>query len=77
MSFEQSSLYRNHQVQVMALIRIPRLRRETFGADLDRMLRQKLTFAEADLNPKFTIMARQRLVMIWRELDEQMKAANL
>ena len=76
-SFEQSSLYKQHQDQVMALIRIPRLRRETFGADLDQMLRQKLTFAEAALKPKFTLMARQRLVMIWRGLDEQMKAANL
>ena len=76
-SFEQSSLYKKHQDQVMALIRIPQLRRETFGADLDRMLRQKMTFAEAVLNPKFTIIARQRLVMIWRDLEQQMKAANL
>ncbi len=77
MSFEQSALYKKHQNQVMALIRIPQVRRETFGSDLDHMLRQKLTFSEARIDEDISIMARQRLVMIWRDLDRQISAANL
>jgi hypothetical protein len=76
-SFEQSSLYKKHQDQVMALIRIPQVRKETFGFDLYYMLRQKLTFSEARIDEDISIMARQRLVMIWRDLERQISAANL
>src|SRR3546814_16182116 len=43
--FEDSKLFRDHQEQIHALIRIPELRKETFGADVDQMLRQKINFA--------------------------------
>lgn len=75
--FEQSALYQNHEGQIRALIQIPLRRKETFGADLDQILREKKGFAEASNDSSLTIMARQRLAMIWRELDSQMTAANL
>lgn len=75
--FEDSKLFKDHQEQIKALIRIPEVRKETFGADVDQMLRQKLTFGEIKEAPGFTIMAKQRLAMTWRELNGQMAAANL
>lgn len=75
--FEKSKLYDEHADQIHALIRLPVLRRETFGHDLEQVLKAKKTFAEAAADPALSIMARQRLAMIWRTLNEQMTAANL
>lgn len=75
--FENSALFEQHQDQIRALVHIWAVRKETFGADLDQMLSAKQTFADAVKDPAFSIMARQRLAMIWRDLDSQMHGANL
>ncbi|MBS4047938.1 MAG: conjugal transfer protein TraL [Alphaproteobacteria bacterium] len=75
--FEDSKLFRDNQEQIQALIRIPEVRKETFGADMDQMLRQKLTFKEVKEAAGFTVMAKQRLAMTWRTIDGQIAAANL
>ena len=76
-AFADSKLAKAHREQLGALIRIPALRRETFGADVDELLRAKRTYAEAAADPDLSIMARQRLAMVWRELDTQMTGAGL
>lgn len=70
-SFEQSNLFKNNQDQIHGLIRIGEVRKETFGADMDHMLRNKLSFDEALESPDFNVMAKQRLRMIWRDIDTQ------
>ena len=76
-AFADSKLAKAHQEQLGALIRIPSLRKETFGADVDELLRDKRTYAEAAVDESLSIMARQRLAMVWRELDAQMTGAEL
>lgn len=76
-TFEQSALYQNHQDHIHAIIQIKKRNEKTFGFDLDKMLNDKMTFAEARDDPSFNLMARQRLVMMWRDLNDQIKTANL
>ncbi len=76
-SFEQSELFKKNSESIRSLIRISARRKETFGADLDQVLRDKSTFAEAASNESLSIMARQRLAMIWRDINSQITAANL
>lgn len=76
-SFEQSELFKKNAESIRSLIRISARRKETFGADLDHVLREKSTFAEAASNESLSIMARQRLAMIWRDINAQITAANL
>lgn len=76
-AFEDSKLFKQYATQILALVRIAAVRKETFGYDLDKILRDKKTFAAAKNDPSLSIMARQRLVMIWRDLNSQMSAANL
>ena len=71
-SFEQSNFYKNHTDQVHGILRIAEIRKETFGADIDHMLREKLSFAEAIESSNFNIMAKQRLKMVWHELNTQL-----
>ncbi|MBF0250843.1 MAG: conjugal transfer protein TraL [Alphaproteobacteria bacterium] len=75
--FEKTALFKGNTDRIHAVIRLPQRRKETFGHDLDLILRDKKTFAEARLDPGLSIMTRQRLVMIWRDLDQLISNANL
>ncbi|PCI36840.1 MAG: conjugal transfer protein TraL [Rhodospirillaceae bacterium] len=76
-AFENTGLYKHHQQKIHALVNIPALPPTTFGANLCQMLEAKQTFIEARHNPDFSIFTRQRLVMIWRDLNTQITQANL
>ncbi len=69
--FEQSALYEAHKRQIHGLVKITEVRKETFGYDMDQMLRRKLSFAEVRQNSTFNLMGKQRLGMIWRDIDGQ------
>lgn len=76
-SFEDSKFYQRLQNRIHALIRLPQLRRETFGRDIADMMQARLTFAEAATSPDFTTMSRQRLCMTWRAMNTAMNEAAL
>lgn len=73
-SFEQMKAYREHKDRISAIIQLPDLKKETFGRDLSDMLQAHLTFEEAIALPSLTIMARQRLSIIKKQLFEQFSA---
>lgn len=50
---------------------------DTFGRDMEDMLRRKLTFAEAIDTPEFSIMARQRLKTVRADLFEQLDQVGI
>ena len=72
--FEQMKAYTAHKDRISAMIRLPDLKKETFGRDLSDMLQAHLTFEEAIALPSITIMARQRLSIIKKQLFEQFAA---
>lgn len=61
--FQDSPIYQSYKNKVLALIDLPDLARETFGMNLSRMLKERLTFPEAILGQDsgYSIMDRQRL----------------
>lgn len=73
-AFEQMKAYTTHKDRVSAIVRLPDLKKETFGRDLSDMLQAHLTFDEAIALPSLTIMARQRLSIIKKQLFEQFSA---
>ncbi|RCK42008.1 conjugal transfer protein TraL [Thalassospira profundimaris] len=75
--FEQSGLYKKNKERIHALVRLPEVRKETFGHDIEQMMRARLTFDEAVQSPEFAVMARQRLKMTWRTLHATMEQAVL
>ncbi len=74
-NFEQMKAYTTHKTRVAAIVKIPTLKEETFGRDLNEMLQDKHTFAEAIATETNTIMMRQRLKIIQKQLFEQMETA--
>ena len=67
--------YTANKDRVSAIVAIPKLKQETFGRDLSDMLQERLTFDEALSMASRTIMTRQRLTIIKRELFGQMETA--
>ncbi|MBB4267630.1 conjugal transfer protein TraL [Roseospira visakhapatnamensis] len=76
-SFEDSRIYRDLAPRIVAMIRLPEVRKETFGKDIAAMMEARLTFEEAVAGETFPIMARQRLRMTWATLHQAMDAARL
>jgi hypothetical protein len=75
--FSQMAAFLEHQDKVAGSVHIPRLSADTFGRDLEDMIARKLTFGEIAWAAGFTLMSKQRLRMIERELFEQLDTLNL
>ena len=75
--FEMMKAYLANKSRVSAIIRIPHLKQETYGRDLSEMLQARLTFDEALAITTRTIMTRQRLKIVQRQLFTQLDAATV
>ncbi|MBN9657082.1 MAG: conjugal transfer protein TraL [Acidobacteria bacterium] len=65
-------VYRDHVDKVWGSVAIPKRNRDTFGRDVEDLLRRKMTFRQAFEGADFPIMVRQRLKVVQRELFEQL-----
>ena len=73
--FEQMKAYLANKERLSAIVRLPELKKETFGRDLAGMLQERLTFDEALATPALTLMTRQRLKIVKRLVYGQLDAA--
>lgn len=73
--FEKLKAYIDNKNRIAAIIQIQELKEETYGRDLTEMLQARLTFDEALALPSLTIMARQRLKLVKKQLFSQLDAA--
>jgi len=71
-SFLEMNAYLANKEKVCGIIRITKRNQDTFGKDIEEMVSNKLTFAEVLQSPAFTIMARQRIRTIQKDIYEQL-----
>ncbi|MFY8352919.1 conjugal transfer protein TraL [Pseudoalteromonas sp. SSM20] len=76
-SFEELKAYKNNKERVSAIVPIPEFKKETFGHDLSDLLSDRLTFDEALEAEGLTIMTKQRLKLIKKQLFEVMDIAEV
>jgi hypothetical protein len=69
--FEESKVYQQHRAKVGGIVRVPHHSAETFGADMEQLLKGRMTFEEGIASPNFRLMAKQRLKQMQREIFEQ------
>ena len=72
--FREMAVCKKHANKVHGSVAIVRRTADTFGRDVEEMICQKMTFEEALNGSGFTIMAKQRLRVVQRELFEQLDA---
>ena len=71
--FEEMKTYTDHQAKICGVVAIPRRNYDTFGRDVEELIAQKLTFEHAIRNGNFSIVSKQRLKMVQRDLFEQLR----
>ena len=75
--FGDMAVYRENEQKVFGSIAIPKRNQDTFGRDVEEVVSRKLTFQEAITSGDFTIMTRQRLKVVQREIFEQLDSLGL
>jgi hypothetical protein len=75
--FADMKAYKDHQDRVCGSVGIPRRNYDTFGRDVEEVIAQKLTFEEAIRDGSFSVVTKQRLKMVERELFEQLDLLDL
>jgi hypothetical protein len=75
--FGEMAVYRDNEQKVFGSIAIPKRNQDTFGRDVEEVVSRKLTLQEAITSGNFTIMTRQRLKVIQREIFEQLDSLGL
>lgn len=74
-SFKEMKAYLDNKHRVIAVIDLPKRTENTYGKDMDTMLKQHLTFDEALQSEIFFLMSKQRIKIVQRSIYEQLEAA--
>jgi cellulose biosynthesis protein BcsQ len=74
--FLASSMYEKNRHRIKGIVTIHKRNSDTFGKDLEMMIKEKMTFEEALSSHLFTVMPRQRLKMIKTSLFDQITAVG-
>lgn len=75
-SFTQMQAYTKNSERVKGLIRIAKRNQDTFGKDVELLVAKKLTFAEAIAGDDFSLMAKQRIKTVQKDIFEQLDAVE-
>ena len=73
--FEEMKAYIDNKHRVTAIIRLPKLTENTYGKDINTMMKQHLTFEEAVQSDIFYLMSKQRIKIVERNIYEQLAIA--
>ncbi len=75
--FLESQTYADNKEKILGTVGIPQRNQETFGRDVQDMLSAKLTFSEAIANGSFSLMAKQRLKTVQRDIFGQLDSLSM
>jgi len=76
-TFAEMAVYKQNEAKVVGSVGIPRRTPDTFGRDVEEMIALKYTFDEAIRSSDATIMTKQRLRVVQRDLFGQLDALAL
>lgn len=71
-SFEQWNIAKNNAEQIAGVIELPNYNPDTYGRDILKMTANHLTFQEVMQSSNFTLMPKQRLKKVQRDVFEQL-----
>jgi cellulose biosynthesis protein BcsQ len=71
-AFNEMKVYLEHADKVRGIVRIPKRNQDTFGQDIAALTAGKLTYQEAIDSANFSIMAKQRIKTVQRDIFEQL-----
>ncbi|WKU18791.1 conjugal transfer protein TraL [Advenella alkanexedens] len=75
--FQDWQVYQDHINQVVGVIQLENWNPDTFGKDIKQMTSEHLTFEEVMQSSKYTLMPKQRLKRVQREVFNQLAQQNI
>lgn len=69
--------YKNNHESIKAVLELPELKKDTFGADFTEILKNKQTFSEGYSDMSKPIMVRQRLKNLEKKLFKVLEEGGL
>ena len=72
--FADMAVYKDHAEKIFGWVLLAKRHQDTFGRDFEELISRKLTMEEGILQGPFTLMSKQRIKMIQREVFEQLDA---
>ena len=76
-TFVEMAVCKENEHKIMGSIAVPKRNQDTFGRDMEEMIARKQTFEEAIKSGNFSIMTKQRLKVVQRDLFEQLDALSM
>jgi len=76
-TFVEMAVCKENEHKILGSIAVPKRNQDTFGRDMEEMVARKQTFDEAIKSGDFSIMTKQRLKVVQRDLFEQLDALSL
>jgi hypothetical protein len=76
-TFGDMLAYRESESKVLGMVRIAKRNQDTFGRDIEAVIARKLTLEEAIRNSSASVMSKQRLKTVQRDLFEQLDRLSL
>ena len=76
-TFIEMAVCKENQDKILGSIGVLKRNQDTFGRDMEEMIARKQTFDEAIQSSDFSIMTRQRLKVVQRDLFEQLDTLPL
>lgn len=70
--FTETKVFKENAETVTGLILLPPYSKNTFGHDIAKMTKDRLTVAEAIASADYNIMEKQRIKTMWRNIEEQL-----
>ncbi len=71
--FEEMNIYLENQARVDGIVVVPKKSSATFGADIEKMLKNHLTFDEVRHSPEFFVMNKSRIFQVQQEIYRQLE----
>jgi hypothetical protein len=75
--FAEMAVCQENLKKILGSVGVPKRNQDTFGRDVEEMIARKQTFDEAITSGDFSIMTKQRLKVVQRDLFEQLDALSL
>lgn len=73
-AFSEFKAYKMHSSKITGMIQLPNVIKETFGVDIEQMIKARETFEEAQLSKTYTLMTKERLKIFERKLFSAIEA---
>lgn len=70
--FTDFKIFKSYQDKILGIVNIAERNPDTFGKDIKQMTERNLTFKEIDSSPDFSLMPKQRLRTIKRDIYSQL-----